>query len=270
MFWFQKYKSRVAPHPIKYSRISPTITSHQLTEPSTLPSINSHKIRVLNTYAHTAHSISTTLPCIMSSSVFAILLLALVCTPYRVAASKTCRSVCSGATDAVLCTGGCAVTTGVCKANDVACKAACAFAFGKRRRRKCMRNCRRKTVDKCKRRLVSQCKEKCRRTVVAPCERGCRSALPKVCRAIMSAVPRNVLIDAANSKAACRTSHAVVTSIAAGVGPTVGLTVGPKGAIAGAVVAGSVSASYLPACNAVRDAKTDRQFKDRVCKHMGF
>lgn len=206
----------------------------------------------------------------MKSSELAVLLVALACTPSQIAASKTCRGVCSGATDAVLCTGGCAVTTGLCKANDGVCKAACAFAFGKRRRRKCMRNCRRKAVDRCKRRLVSRCKDKCRRTIVSPCERGCRSALPKVCRGIMSAVPRNVLIEAARSKAACKTSHAVVTSLAAGVGPTIGLTVGPKGAIAGAVVAGSISASYLPACNAIRDAKTDKDFKNRVCKHMGF
>lgn len=200
----------------------------------------------------------------------AVLMLAVCMSPRAVLANKTCRGVCSGGADVVLCRGGCGVTTGLCKAQDGLCVAGCAFVIFKKPRRRCVSRCRRKTVEPCKRALVNKCRSRCERVIVRPCESACKSALPRVCRTIMGAVPRNVLIEAARKKSACRSSSIVVGSVASASGPLIGLTVGPKGAVAGAVVGGAISGLYPEACNAVRDAKTDSEFKDKVCRKMGF
>lgn len=206
----------------------------------------------------------------MNRSILLALLLVACTAPAAVLASKTCRGVCSGGADVVLCKGGCGVTKGLCKAQDGLCVAGCSAVIFKKPRRRCLGRCRRKTVEPCKRALVNRCRSRCERRIVGPCERRCKSALPKVCRTIMGAVPRNVLIQAARSKGACTSSSIVVGAVASASAPLIGLSVGPKGAVAGAVVGGAISGLYPEACKAVRDAKTDSEFKSKVCTRMGF
>jgi len=208
----------------------------------------------------------------MNRSLFMLgMAVVVLCTaPGAVFGLKTCRSVCAGAAGAVACRAGCTVTTGMCAAQEGACVAGCAFLIFRDPRSRCENDCRRRTVEPCRRALVDSCKRRCDTSVVAPCERGCNSKLPKVCRDIMSAVPRNAYILAARHKDACKWSTVAVGTVATGAGAAIGATGGPAGAAAGAVLGASITALYPEACKAVGGAPTDFDFPDKVCRAMRF
>lgn len=200
---------------------------------------------------------------------FLILVAVLVCAflmPATTYASKTCHGVCSGATDAVACKAGCAVTTGLCKAQDEICKAACKFGFTAKKRRRCRSKCRRKTVEPCKRKLVRNCENKCRSAIVRPCENRCNKALPRVCRMVMDALPPKLLREASVRKENCYRVSAPITVLSAGIGSAVGVSVAnpPAGAVVGAVI----GQGFSVACVEVHRAKTDFKFKDAVCAKL--
>jgi len=203
-----------------------------------------------------------------------LLVFAVYLAPQWVHASKTCRGFCDDAAGTILCKGGCGITKGLCKAQNAACVAGCAFAIVRKARRKCLRRCRRDTVEPCVRKIVDNCKSKCVDKVVKPCERRCTSALPEVCRKIMAKVPRDQLVKASKEKRACLGVSAVVGFTATQAGLATGLAVtggNPAGGFAGGVLGVVMGRSFGEACKALSgQGLTNSEFENQACRKMGF